>query len=240
MIVSDRKISGGKFIRNIFIVITILTLCSVFTSLIQGYAESESEENTSFISQKGSKNYKGGKYCIPDLVIPNFSDLSMTVWIPECGLVEGWCTMPGYIEVYDAWIDEMLPLCLTNEVLSMWYIDFYTYGGYELWGGYVEVWQKDEYKGKLLIGYEYLGKQITEMCCFDYWRAYFYLECDPICLDSSFYPEIYDGVLGLCEGGYPGDMIPGKEVDMFFSFDWTGCEPGNDQDFTVKSKRIYR
>ena len=52
--------------------------------------------------------------------------------------------------------------------------------------------------------------------------------CEPICLDSNQYPEVYDG----CRVYAEHETIPDKEVWIHFNTLWSGCEL-EEQEFLV-------
>jgi hypothetical protein len=151
---------------------------------------------------------------------------NLIVPISEWGCLEDLVVEQGYIMVIDGWFDYPLPIHMNDEAISDWYLVFASHGGYEPFGGVVYLFQKGE---MYCIGVEwtYLGYQD----CHDYWLATFFV-CEPFTLDSSFYPYV-DSFFSICDEG----LIPGKEVDMCFVLDWTGCSPENNQDFTILSVR---
>jgi hypothetical protein len=146
------------------------------------------------------------------------------------------CTETGYIEVVDYNIPEFLPLCIDSAYLEEWYVDVLVYGGYNPWesGGYIDVWQKGEYKGTINIMWTYMGK--GQCCAYDYWRATFWT--DQICLESNQYPDV-----APWEINYPADQrtIPGKCVTFEIMTYWTGCVPGEvpSQDFTIIQSQLF-
>ncbi|MFX0061938.1 MAG: hypothetical protein ACFFC7_07090 [Candidatus Hermodarchaeota archaeon] len=147
--------------------------------------------------------------------------------ISEWGCLEDWVVEQGYIEVVDGYIDYPLPIKLNNESLADWYLVFLSVGGYEPYGGVLYLFQKGE---MYVIGVEWTWLGESE-CCGDYWLATFYVY-EEICLDSSFYPYV-DNWFKINDEG----LIPDKEVDLVFVLDWTGCDPENNQDFTILSVR---
>ena len=146
------------------------------------------------------------------------------------------CTEVGTIEVVDYNIPELLPLCIDEEYLREWYVDVLVYGGYNPWdyGGYIDVWQKGEYKGRIDIMWTWMAK--GECCAYDYWRATFYT--DQICLESNQYPDVAPWDIN-----YPEDQrtIPGKCVYFDIMTYWTGCVPGEEpsQDFTIIQSQLF-
>ena len=135
-------------------------------------------------------------------------------------------TEQGYIMEDDMNIPALLPLCLNNDTMTGWYIDFLIYGGYTPWGGCIAVLQKADFKGT--VGIEW-NLMFEGDCGLDTWRATFYTYRD-ISLDSNQYPDVTPFCLSFPDGQ---DTIPGKDVYFGFTTDWTGCVPGNNQDFTI-------
>ncbi|MFX0064735.1 MAG: hypothetical protein ACFFC7_21385, partial [Candidatus Hermodarchaeota archaeon] len=146
--------------------------------------------------------------------------------ISEWGCLEDLVVEQGYILVLEGSIGYPLPIHMNDEAIADWYLIFASHGGYEPFGGVVYLFQKGE---MYCIGVEwtYLGYED----CHDYWMATFFVYEDFV-LDSSFYPWV-DSFFSICDEG----LIPGKEVDMCFVLDWTGCSPENNQDFTILSVR---
>lgn len=138
-------------------------------------------------------------------------------------------TEAGSIEVLDYYFPEIMPLCLTQEELSTWYVNILVIGGYELVCGYINVYQKGELKGTIYVDWY---SEHGEMCCMDYYYISFY--GGDICLDSNQYPEVY-APFDLCA---PFDTIPGKEVTFDLYSCWTGCsEP--DQNFAITPTQSF-
>jgi len=132
-------------------------------------------------------------------------------------------TEVGSIEVLDWYIPDVMPLCLTTEEVNGWYANLLVTGGYELVCGYIDVWQKGELKGTIMLNW---NVEHGEMCCMEYYYITFYTE--GICLDSNQYPVI-DAPFELFA---PFDEIPEKEVVFKLSTCWTGCSQP-DQHFTI-------
>jgi hypothetical protein len=137
-----------------------------------------------------------------------------------------WCfhTEQGYID-WNWNIPDPLPLCIDNDTLLGWGLTVFVYGGYEPYGGYIELSQKGEYKGTIYM--QWTWDQKGPCCAYDYWKATFYVYED-ICLDSDQYPDEY------ADDGY----IPGKKVWFNWCTDWTGC-PEPDQRFTIIHSHSY-
>ncbi len=142
------------------------------------------------------------------------------------------CTEKGSIDFDTVNLPSELPLCLTNQYLSQWYVDVFVVGGYNPWlaGGYIDVWQKGDNKGRINIVWTHLAD--GPCCSSDYWRATFYVDQE-ICLESNKYPDVdLPWVIDWPDGQY---TIPGKCVTFDIVTYWTGCEPGTQpsQDFTI-------
>jgi hypothetical protein len=149
----------------------------------------------------------------------------------ESGCWGGLNTMQGTIDFAGDNLPEVLPLCIDNAYLAEWYVDVLVYGGYNPWemGGYIDVWQKCEYKGTIDITWTWMGK--GECCAYDYWRATFSTD-DRICLESNQYPDVAPWSIDYPAGQ---NTIPGKCVYFHIMTYWTGCVPGEEpsQDFTI-------
>ena len=133
-------------------------------------------------------------------------------------------TVPGSIEIVDWYIPEIMPLCLTQEELDMWFVDLVVIGGYELVCGYIDVYQKGAYVGTIYVDWNVVHDDV--LCCVDYYYISFY--GGPICLDSNQYPDVC-APFDLCA---PFDTIPGKEVTFDLYSCWTGCSEPN-QNFAI-------
>jgi hypothetical protein len=141
------------------------------------------------------------------------------------------CTEQGWIEITDENLPDELALCINNEYLREWYVDVLVFGGYNPWetGGYIDVWQKGEFQGRINIFWTHIGD--GPCCAYDYWRATFYV-CEDICLESNQYPDVYPWDINWPDGQ---ETIPGKCVMFEIMTYWTGCVPGEEpsQDFTI-------
>ncbi len=147
----------------------------------------------------------------------------------ESGCWGSLSTQQGTIDIVYSSIPDVLPLCIDNDYLAQWYVDILSFGGYQPWGGYIEVWQKGEFKGKIHITWSWTGK--GDCCAYDYYRATFSTD-EKICLESNQYPDVAPWMIDYPDGQL---TIPGKCVDFYIVTDWTGCVPGDQpsQDFTI-------
>jgi hypothetical protein len=195
----------------------------------------EIDQNNGIFSSQASGNLQDPTTSVksgPQATVPGRGSSTTTartnsiVPISEWGCLEDLVVEQGYIMVIDGEIDCPLPIHMNDEAISDWYLIFASHGGYEPFGGVVYLFQKGEC---YCIGVEWthLGYQD----CHDYYMATFFV-CEDFTLDSSFYPYV-NGYFSICDEG----LIPGKEVDMCFVLDWTGCSPENNQDFTILSVR---
>jgi len=132
---------------------------------------------------------------------------------------KGCCSMDtekGSIEIYDYYLPDVLPLCITQADLDNYWVTVVVTGGYEPIDGSITLCQKGEWKGDIDIIWTYLGH---EPCYADYWMATFVLPdgVDSIELDSNQWP---DGAIP----SYPEyDTIPGKKVCLMWETLWQGC-----------------
>jgi len=196
---------------------------------MQSNGKAIGQNNGMFSSQSGNLQAQQSG---PQATVPGRGASTPTartdVFVPisEWGCLEDLVVEQGYIMVIDGWIDSPLPIHMNDEAISDWYLIFASHGGYEPFGGVVYLFQKGEC---YCIGVEWTWLYYED--CHDYYMATFFV-CEPFTLDSSFYPYV-NGYFSICDEG----LIPGKEVDMCFVLDWTGCSPENNQDFTILSVR---
>jgi hypothetical protein len=134
---------------------------------------------------------------------------------------QGWILWDGY------YLPSELPLCINNDTIANWYIMVLSYGGYEPYGGSINVTQKYRYKGTIYIDWTYAGKGEYECCAYDWWTATFYVAAN-FCLDSNQYP--------MCSG--LDGFIPDKEVYFYYDTYWTGCGHES-QHFTMIHSHSY-
>jgi len=141
--------------------------------------------------------------------------------VSECMPFEGLQTVRGTIDSDGYYVDTPLPLCLTDEEVSDWYVRFTVVGGYTPHDSWVCLSQKGQYQGGLSVEW---SKDVVD-CFTTVWTATFHA-ATPICLDSSEYP-LFNGQL-VQEG-----TIPGKLVSGCFTMKWTGCKDVVNQGFTI-------
>ena len=124
-------------------------------------------------------------------------------------------TEKGTIEVIRNNIPDMLPLCLTQDILDTWTVVVKVKGGYDPIDGEITLCQKGEYKGTIDVDWKHVGH---EPCYYDYWEASFTLvDGEPIELDSNQWP---DGAIPLVDN----PTIPGKKVLACWCTLWKGCD----------------
>ena len=133
-------------------------------------------------------------------------------------------TEAGSIEVVDGYVDEVLPLCLDDEALSDWSMLVEVRGGYEPQNSWIYVSQKSECAGAIWVAWTLVREGD---CGATWWQAAFTVR-EPIALDSNQYPEVF----GDCWVEAQYDTIPGKEVWIWFSSVWSGCEL-EEQEFLI-------
>jgi hypothetical protein len=145
-------------------------------------------------------------------------------------------TVPGRITLIDHYVDDPLPLCIDDDEVSDWFLNFTVYGGYDFdWGAVFLYQEKNEQPCTGIIGM-YLAETYDPGmgCCYEGIVVKFYV-CEPICLDSNRLP-IVDWPFGLCHWEDPDRRIPGKEVYATVVMEWSGC-PQEPQSFKVLSIR---
>lgn len=140
----------------------------------------------------------------------------LTEFVAEYGC-ETFDTEKGTIEIVDYYVDDVLPLCLTQDVLDNYWLTVKVKGKYVPEDGTITLIQKGEYMGTIDIDWIYRGH---EECYYDYWTAKFTLTDGPIELASNQWPD----------GAKPLEdcvTIPGKEVIASWCTLWKGCEDRN-------------
>ncbi|NHJ19738.1 MAG: hypothetical protein EAX91_02255 [Candidatus Lokiarchaeota archaeon] len=140
------------------------------------------------------------------------------------GLVDGLDTEQGYIKVLDYNFDYPLPLHLSQEEVSDWFVTLEVRGGYEPLEGYIDICQKGEDKGRLWMDWTYLGLRPS---WYEYWNVTFKPEGN-IYLDSNQFPAVDHDWFWIDKDG----EIPGKDVKFDVYTLWTGCGQ-EDQNFEI-------
>ena len=120
---------------------------------------------------------------------------------------------------------------MTDAELSDWWLRVEVKGGYTPHDSWMNVYQKGQRVVRIWLDWTF-DEHHAEYCCIAYWSATFHLE-EPICLDSNQYPDVWDN----CWVDAEYETIPGKDVCVCFTTEWSGCEEP-DQDFLVKSISI--
>ncbi len=216
--------------------ILVLTICILFTFAVGGFViavNSYEDQNRNLINNP--QQLVVDDFALAETTLPQALGEASFVWESESGCWGPLCTEQGYIEIVNYNIPQVLDLCIDDNYLAEWYVDILVYGGYNPWGGYIDVWQKGQHQGTIRIVWSWLGK--GDCCAYDYWRATFYAE-EPICLESNQYPDVAPWELN-----HPADQmtIPGKCVNFEIMTYWTGCVPGEEpsQDFTIVPTQSY-
>jgi len=166
----------------------------------------------------------------------------------------------GWIYLYANTIPDSVPLYLDD--VSTWSVDFVSYGGYEMTGGIVDIYQNKYTDLSRYVGSvdmtptptPVLGSDLATIpgigivgavdpdAQFVLWTISFALSSGPLQFNSNYLPELFapsactllsGDDCGVC---WPCDPCPDddfdKEVKMKFYFDWEGC-PQPDQDFQI-------
>jgi len=161
-------------------------------------------------------------------------------------------TEEGYIKVCEAYFDDILPLCVTDDTVSDWYVIYASYGGYFPTGGVAQLIQKDGCHGNIDIIVDDTfdssiyqppcGCGVDESSCCDveFYKIIFDVQDDCIYLDSNHLPsnpEVDESACVGCEDFNcwittdPACTLQ-KEVKLTMWEDWMGCELP-DQSFEV-------
>jgi hypothetical protein len=168
------------------------------------------------------------------------------VHIAQSCNITGLDTVPGSITIDSYYYDDPLPLCVTPEVVSDWFVLVRSEGGYVPTGGDIEFWQKDQLVWNdcwedgqtMYLGYGIAVEDVTDgiyttdpCCCVRWYNLTIDTSCNNwACLDSNQYPP----VCGDCEitDFEAGMEIPDKDVDLHIRMDWEGCTMP-DQQFEI-------
>jgi hypothetical protein len=147
------------------------------------------------------------------------SDVNISGYNPIVSVAQNGCccmdTMPGEIIIDDYNLPEVLPLCLTQEILNGYSLTVNVTGGYEPIDGSITLYQKWENKGVIDVIWTNADPEVTS--CVEQWTATFVLTDGPIILDSNQWPDGADP----CYPEY--QTIPGKCVCVDYESLWQGC-----------------
>ena len=126
-------------------------------------------------------------------------------------------TEAGKIEVFNANLPdwEVLPLCITNDMLADYFVTLRVTGGYTPECGSIKFYQKDVLQGEIDITFTH---ERHEPCYADYWSATFSTGSD-IELESNQWPEYPEGL--TFSSNY--DIEVEKKVTVCLCTKWTGC-----------------
>ena len=161
-------------------------------------------------------------------------------------------TERGSIKVCEAKIDDILPLCVTDDTVSGWYVIYASCGGYFPMGGVAQLIQKDGCHGNinLIVDPTFDSSTYEPPCgcggleCCDcgsveFYKIIFDVVDDCISLDANHLPakpEVDESGCVGCEDfncWIPDpDCTLQKEVTLKMWEDWMGCECP-DQSFEV-------
>ncbi|MFX1239124.1 MAG: hypothetical protein ACFE8P_15580 [Promethearchaeota archaeon] len=125
-------------------------------------------------------------------------------------------TEKGWI-IVDYNIPDPLDLCITSEDLEDWNATIWVLGYHPI-NGSIEIWQKDEYLGKVLVDW-YWNPEYSKKCHYNVYTATFTMEegVDYITLYSNQWPD------GAIPDSYE-DTIPGKDVILCPVNLYKGCD----------------
>lgn len=196
---------------NLVIGILIVAAASIFVAfaLVIGGTQIFSQNkvqpvNIGFFSEEANK---------PELQEPKIEN-SVSVAKGGCIWMD---TVAGSITLEDenlpAW--EVLPLCITNDDLSEYFVTLRVTGGYEPECGKIEFKQKGAVVGTIDITWDHW---YHEPCYADYWNATFTTATD-IELESNQWPVIPPDF--TFSSNY--DIVTQKKVEVCLCTKWTGC-----------------
>ncbi|MFW9911495.1 MAG: hypothetical protein ACFFEU_03435 [Candidatus Thorarchaeota archaeon] len=139
----------------------------------------------------------------------------------------------GYIEIEEQYLPDVIPLCITQEDLDKWGVYVHVYGGYELKGAWLKLYQKDYDWRHVCVDF----LKVDGACCSDYYyKINFTLPggVDHLCFDANNFPD--DSNWWPFEVGIPDGNALDKEIKIKFCSLWSGCiEPT--QEFTISIAR---
>ncbi len=242
--VSDEETMGS---RSKSLLITLMTLLSV-TLIVVVFALGVGGQNA-------TDNLEGstGPVYIGTPIVLSLDGLeSNDVSVPLKCEATGIDTEAGYIKITEAYIDDVLPLCVTDDTVSDWYVIYASCGGYFPVGGVAQLIQKDGCHGNLNLAVEHLVDYVPpcgdpaaglDCCCsVEFYKITFDVEGDDttICLDANHLPSnpsVNEADCVGCEDfncwitNDPCKTLQ-KEVTLTMWEDWMGCE-SPDQSFEV-------
>jgi len=196
---------------NLLVGILIVVVAFIFVAFALGmWGTKNFSENNVLPVNLGLFSQENNK---PELQEP---EIGNTVSVANGGCVE-MDTEAGSIEIIDAYLPqwEVLPLCITNDMLMDYYVTLRVTGGYAPECGSIKFYQKDAEVGRIDIRWTYLGH---EPCYADYWQATF-TTAEDIELESNQWPVIPDGY-NFCSDY---DIETYKKVTVCLCTQWTGC-----------------
>ena len=144
---------------------------------------------------------------------PNLSGNKSIVSVAQ----KGCCCMDteqGEIIIDGYNLPDVLPLCITQELLNTYYLTVYVTGGYEPIDGSITLYQKCEEVGVIDVIWTNADPEVTS--CLEVWTANFVLTDGPIILDSNQWPAGADPLVD-------NPTIPGKCVCVVWDSLWQGC-----------------
>ena len=198
---------------NLVIGILIVAVASVFVAFALGIG------GTKLFSQNKVQPVNIGLFSEidnkPELQVPNIEN---TVPVAKGGCIE-MDTAAGTITIDETntnlptW--EVLPLCITQAELDLYYVTLRVTGGYTPECGSIKFYQKDVEVGRIDVN---IGEAVHEPCYTDIYYITFTTGSD-IELESNQWPIIPDE---FCfNSNY--DIVTEKKVTVCLCTEWTGC-----------------
>jgi hypothetical protein len=149
--------------------------------------------------------------------IPRTDDI---VPVAQSGWYNGTHTAAGTIDIVGENLPTEIPLCITNQWLSQYWVAVNVTGGYTPYDGSITVWQKGDRQGTIWVHWTCLNPH--DCCCVpkEYKATFSICGWCPICVDSDQYPAVGAGWTINTQGN---DYIPGKAIDLQLTSKWMGC-----------------
>lgn len=148
-------------------------------------------------------------------------------------------SIEGFEEFLPAW--EVVPLCITDELMEDYWLTVKVFGGYEPYGTWLmEIYQDVKVdNGRELIGeIELVYNKIATECCYDVYKITFDVVGECIKVDSNHFPDFPAGWVLTKEVECTPDL--NKEVDIEVSTFWYGCgEPYQRFELILFQKIIF-
>jgi len=214
MIIDTMERRQSKLIVGI-LVITVFAICVAFASECGGQYKVK-QDDYYLPNSNNSSN-----------LIEDSSGNKEIVTVAQGKWITGVDTEKGKIEIVQEVLPnwQVLPLCITDDLLDPYWVTIKVTGGYHPYDGWFIDLYQDNWGGKNTK--EFVGRidlihnKIDSGCCYDIYNITFDV-CGPcIELDSNHFPDIPAGwnlIKDVC-----GTETLNKLVDIQISTHWYGC-----------------